>query len=432
MPWHVARSSQCGPGRPFGVISDESGEVVACHMTEAAARTHVEALYANEPDASRPVLAAQTVPNIELARTGTWDIMTGSLPVTREMLQDAADYASRDGARPVAVRLGHVDPRFDGEPALGWVQNVRVEGPEEDPVLMGDIAGVPDWLSKVLPTAWPDRSMEGFRNVRVGDRVYAMTLDALALLGVTPPGMSTIRSLRDLPQALGVAASGERFAASIHKGSSTKEGAGMDPAKLREALGLSAEASDADVTAALTEAGVVQIPAPPQTQPGTQTSVVPTTGQPQQIAAGTPNGVTLPPVQQIPTTPAPTPPATLPGQVDGLARQYKLPDGVQVVDPSVLASLRQAATAGEEALRRLNEQDMDTTIDEAIRAGKFPPARRDHWRQMWASDPQGAQETIKNLTPGLIPVKGSRLGYPGVSDATADEMAYAQLYGQEG
>src|SRR5690348_5250963 len=153
--------------------------------------------------------------NVEIARVGEWKLASGPLDVTPAMLVDAAAYGSRPNARPAPVRLGHGDPRFDGEPALGWLQNLRVEGTGADTVLLGDILDMPDWLAEAAPKHWPERSMEGWTGMEADDgRTYAMVVDGLALLGVTPPGMSSLRSLRDLPQALGVAASA-RIAATL-------------------------------------------------------------------------------------------------------------------------------------------------------------------------------------------------------------------------
>ena len=39
----------------------------------------------------------------------------------------------------------------------------------------------------------------------------------------------------------------------------------------------------------------------------------------------------------------------------------------------------------------------DAVIEAAIGAGKFGPARRDHYRRLWAKDPAGAEATIESL-----------------------------------
>jgi hypothetical protein len=149
---------------------------------------------------------------LEIARPGEYELSTGPLNLTAEMLIDAVAQAKALGSKFRApLKLGHVDPRFDGEPALGWLHNLRVEGSGADSVLLGDVADMPDWLASLGPSAYPDRSFEGWAN----EDKQTFEITALALLGVTPPGMSTIRSLRDIPQALGVAATRVPVAASF-------------------------------------------------------------------------------------------------------------------------------------------------------------------------------------------------------------------------
>lgn len=48
MPWHVAKSSQCGPSKPWAVIKDADGSVAGCHATEESANEQMAALYAKE------------------------------------------------------------------------------------------------------------------------------------------------------------------------------------------------------------------------------------------------------------------------------------------------------------------------------------------------------------------------------------------------
>jgi hypothetical protein len=152
------------------------------------------------------------IQGLEIARPGEYQLSTGPLNLTAAMLADAVAQAKTLGSKFRApLKLGHVDPRFDGEPALGWLHNLRVEGSGDESVLLGDVADMPDWLAKLGPSAYPDRSFEGWAN----EDKQTFEITALALLGVTPPGMSTIRSLRDIPQALGVAATRVLVAASF-------------------------------------------------------------------------------------------------------------------------------------------------------------------------------------------------------------------------
>jgi HK97 family phage prohead protease len=48
MPWHAAKSSRCPAAKPWAVIKDADGSVVACHPSKADAQRQVAALYVNE------------------------------------------------------------------------------------------------------------------------------------------------------------------------------------------------------------------------------------------------------------------------------------------------------------------------------------------------------------------------------------------------
>lgn len=160
----------------------------------------------------------------------------------------------------------------------------------------------------------------------------------------------------------------------------------MDPArlaKLREVYDLPADAPEADVLAAMG----ADLPAPP--------AVV----EPVTPAAGT-----LPPKV--------TPPAAGSDAV--------------LMDPEHLRLLQAQAARGDEAFRKMREAECDAVIRTAISEGKFPPAREEHYRLRWATDPDGTEEEIGRLAKNTIPV--SATGYTGVGDETAAEMAYSAMY----
>jgi hypothetical protein len=160
VPWHVGKHEQCN--KPFAVIKDSDGSLAGCHDTKDQADAQVRALYANEPEmgGSKRQYAAVSLEGLEIARPGTWYLSTGELSVTPEMLVDAAEFASSPEARPSPVKLGHNDPRFDGEPAMGWLTNLRVEGEADDAVLKGDVVGIGPWrvgrtsMLEAVPTRW--------------------------------------------------------------------------------------------------------------------------------------------------------------------------------------------------------------------------------------------------------------------------------------
>lgn len=356
--------------------------------------------------------------NVEIARVGEWKLASGPLDVTPQMLVDAAAYAGRSEARPSPVRLGHGDPRFDGEPALGWLQNLRVEGTGADTVLVGDILDMPDWLAEAAPKHWPDRSMEGWTDMEADGRTYGLVVDGLALLGVSPPGMSSLRSLRDLPQALGVAASA-RIAATFQTpdpadgaGSTTHtQGVLMDPVKIREGLGLPADATDEDVTQALVTAGLA---------PAAPTAAAPAAPAPTPAAAP-PAAVVTPPA--TPVTPGPMP--TAPPTPEQIAAAANAGPGTMVIDAAAWAAREESIARLEaaEAKRRLEERDQ--VIGQAIHAGKFPPVRREHWAAVWDKDPEGTRTLIDGLTPNVVPV--TAMGELGTSEDSLDEE-YAHLF----
>jgi len=164
----------------------------------------------------------------------------------------------------------------------------------------------------------------------------------------------------------------------------TKEGPTMDPAKIREALGLAADAPDDDVAAALASAGFGGAPAatPPVQPPADQ----------------------LPPVQPVAAASS---------------------DAI-LLDPVQYNALRVSAARGEEAWRKLREAECAGVLDAAIKAGKFPPARREHYEKLWAADPDGTKAMVESLASNVIPIMSS--GYPGVGDETEQDLVYASMY----
>lgn len=466
-----------------------------------------------------------TIPGVELMHTGEWNISTGTATFTQDDLAAAVAALDCPAIRRPVLKLGHTDIRFDGEPACGWVANMATA--DSGNTLVGDYVGMPGWLGEVLPSAYPDRSIEGAWNYQcqIG-HTHDFVITAVAFLGVTPPGIGTLESLQDIAAMYGVAASqggsgeaviihakgndmpksvqikaavttedirreyyeqnpgydswicemqmsplqiivandadgsysrvpvevdgedsftfgepvkvkmvyqdlpaaasaatmGERVTYSskeeswperyglekppepekepikaapkstpnkldainqIHKASTDEKGAGMDPGKIREALGLSPEASDDDVLAAV-KANASKTPEPPKTEPD-------------------------PPKANTPDL-------------------TNLPEGVMVLDSSVVKSLQAQAERGDQAWKEIQRNRRDDTIRAAIEQGKFPPAREEHWRKLWDADPVGTESQIKNLAAGLVPLAAT--GYPG-TETFEQDLSYYGLYPEE-
>lgn len=146
-----------------------------------------------------PVLV--TVPNIPICATGIeYMLSTGPATFTEEDLIDAAASQEDPAIRSPRLGLGHIDPRFnnpqyDGEPAFGKFSNLRVDSSGQ--VLIADAVGVPKWLADVMPVAYPNRSIEGIVAAEtVTGHTWGLVIEAVKLLGVRWPGVST---LEDLP-----------------------------------------------------------------------------------------------------------------------------------------------------------------------------------------------------------------------------------------
>ncbi len=85
----------------------------------------------------------------------------------------------------------------------------------------------------------------------------------------------------------------------------------------------------------------------------------------------------------------------------GETEKPKIQVGVTMIEDSVLDQLRADAAAGREA--QIDDR-RQRTVENAIKAGKIAPSRRDHWLAAIEADEEGATATLNALAPGLIPV----------------------------
>lgn len=150
----------------------------------------------------------RTIRGIELVKVGTWQISTGEWTVTAGDLASAVEAHKAAVLRKpvVKVKLGHNGPMGDAGPALGYVDNLRLA--DGGNTLIGDLVNVPATVAKLLPHAYPDRSVEALRNYTdQSGRTWPLVLDALALLGATAPGIGALKSLQDVAGLYDIAAS---------------------------------------------------------------------------------------------------------------------------------------------------------------------------------------------------------------------------------
>src|SRR5713226_6293326 len=149
--------------------------------------------------------ALVTIPGVDLVATGTWALSTGEATFTTDDLANAVDAAQCPAVGDPVIKLGHVDRRFDGEPAIGRVRNLALAA--EGNKVTGDLAGMPGWLAVIAESAYPQRSIEGAWGFtcQIG-HTHPFVITALALLGVSPPGVGVLGGLDYVAALYGVAA----------------------------------------------------------------------------------------------------------------------------------------------------------------------------------------------------------------------------------
>lgn len=149
------------------------------------------------------VPALARVADIELMQTGTWEISTGTATFTTDDIMAAVAALDCPAVRRPVLKLGHADPRFDGQPAVGYIDNMR--GSDNWRTLIGDYAGMPGWLGPIIASAYPDRSVEGEWGFRCQmGHTHDFVITAVALLGVAAPGVGSLESLQDVGRLYGV------------------------------------------------------------------------------------------------------------------------------------------------------------------------------------------------------------------------------------
>lgn len=372
-------------------------------------------------------MPANQLLGVELARVGTWDLAIGGRrSFTAEDFADAVAASLDPDYGIMPIRPGHTDPRFDGEPALGRVVNLRTAGDR----LIGDLVDLPAWLTQRIHAAYPERSVEGYTNVTSPTgRKYRLVLTSLALLGVAPPAM---KGLADLPAA--VAAGAEPIAASsavmdladappsgadgleglrrvaaeiAALGESEpparetvtvtgdepqpSEGSLMDP--IRTALGLTADATDEQVSEAL----AAQATALTEARSAAEAAAA----RIAELEATT----TQPPVG--------------------------LPEGAALIDQAQLAELRVAAAQGAEAHATLRQQERDRFISRHIAAGRLAPsasALRSSLEREWDRDPEAAEQVAASLA---VVMPTMAMGTDTGAESPSGDALYAELFGTD-
>lgn len=174
----------------------------------------------------------------------------------------------------------------------------------------------------------------------------------------------------------------------------------MNVAELREAAGLTAEQLPDDATPAQVAEALRQ-PVPDPTPSEEEEQEVPTPEQPEPVAASA-----------------------------------ALPEGVVAVDAATLEELKAGAQTAQQLAKEKADGDRDRTIQAAIKAGKFTPARREHFERLWAKDPEGTKHTLTadpsdgGLAANLVPVQEIG-GEPQDAAGNVSEQEHEQFMAQQ-
>lgn len=182
------------PGdQPWGSDRDGIYRHLARHLRDAG-EDPPEANFA-AGDVDPDDLKTVTIRGVELVRAGTWWASTGRVRITPEHLEAMVAAAGDAEVDQAPVKLGHTTE--PGQPALGWVENLRVS--DDGMTLLGDLVDVPAGFARIMPSAYRRRSIEIKWGVRTasGQR-HAAALTGLALLGVQEPAVKGLADLVDL------------------------------------------------------------------------------------------------------------------------------------------------------------------------------------------------------------------------------------------
>lgn len=440
-----------------------------------------------QPARARPITATAAVPaaptmgrvsNVELMHTGTWDLSTGTTTFTVEDLAAAVTALDCPAVRRPILKLGHTPDPTPGQPAVGFVANMATA--ESGRTLVGDYVGMPGWLVdqdengvSVLASTYPDRSIEGWYDFRCQlGHAHPFVVTAVALLGTEAPAIGTIQSLQDLAGLYGVAATTDDTAHGRAVVAYSNRGAVMsNPIALQVAASVTVEdvrrAFYASTLGDKWAVWVEEIQLEPlqlivlddETSTRSRVPVVLGDGDGQDAVSF---GEPIPVVVRYDDVPATTAAAAAAVASAGRSVRYTSRDGTTPPAGRQPAAA-QASAAGQpsaaprrptpgmtaatmtvdaaawhereallahlqaEATRRVHAE-RDQVLAKAIRDGKLPPARRQHWAQMWDADPEGARQAIASLPDNLVPVRPIGHNDDGV-EREQEHDEFAHLFG---
>lgn len=375
-----------------------------------------------------PAAELVTVPGVPLVKVGNWPAVTGPASITAEKIRSMVAASQQSWWDGAPVKPGHFDKRFkaarDGDPALGWAQNLRIETDSDGgEVLVGDYVDVPSKAVHLLKSAYKNRSIE-WREDEVGPdgKTYPAVLTGVAVLGATPPGVTGLGRIEALDDVLELFAAGsadsgthrafvgddaERIAQALSVLSEVihvaEDQTGHDmpdntvyggpmadipEARLRELLDIGV---DADILATLEErkATASDTPAPPVEEPKPD-------GNGDDKPADEPK-------------PEPQPVA-------------EVPAGFTLVPESTLATLQAQAQRGEEAWKAQQAETIEAEVKAASRAGKILPAEIPAYVELLSKDVEQGRKML-SARPVMFSTSETEIGTAMLSAGNSNAAA---------
>jgi len=411
------------------------------------------------------------IDNVPICSTGIeYRLSTGPHTFTESELADAVAAASGSDVaiNPPRIKLGHsskANELFLGEdePAFGRVEGMRLS--ENKQSIYGNFVGTPEWLAKVLPVAFPSRSVDAELGVETATgKQYEMVITDVSLLGIKWPGCSVLEDLpiwygKEQPKDAEVIAAsldissirrkfyhegpgktndlwwirGERFDTQDGYNLIVDEGNGDicrvpvsvdgDDVSFGNAIQVTEEYPDKAIAASAVLAGMKMADpsmvihadrAETDNQGGEamdeelRQSLAKRLGLPQDATEEQIRSELAKPVNEE------TPPDGDDGEEgdgeegdesgDESGEESGTESETVSLDRATYEQLKLGASlATKHELERQTDR-IKATVDSAVKDGRIPPARREHWTKALKADYDGSKAVLDGLEKGVIPV----------------------------
>jgi len=128
----------------------------------------------------------------EIFAVGKWNGIDVSLQMLHDMV---SNFSALADIIDVPLKFGHNEeqPMTDGQPALGWINRIWVEGSK----LLGHFTDIPKLVYEAMESKrYKNVSIEALFDVKHKGHDYGTVLTAVALLGVDRPAVNTLSDLQ--------------------------------------------------------------------------------------------------------------------------------------------------------------------------------------------------------------------------------------------